>query len=68
MNELFRQALSLIEADVQWLNDAGQHCEDLSKKYSQEEQAKAKLVAEVYRERARVHRDLAARMHKQLKA
>jgi hypothetical protein len=34
MEELYKQALSLIEDDAHWLDDAGQHCEDLASELS----------------------------------
>jgi hypothetical protein len=65
MEELFREALSLIEDDVNWLRDAAQHCEDLASKLREEEKPKWRLVAAVYHERADVHKRLAEKMRQQ---
>ena len=65
MEELFREALSLIESDVHWLEAAGQHCKSLANKLPVAEQAEWGLLKEVYRERATLHSELAARMREQ---
>jgi hypothetical protein len=62
VEELFKQALSLIEDDAHWLDDAGQHCQDLASKLSEQERANWRLLTEFYRERAKSHRELAAKM------
>jgi hypothetical protein len=65
MEELFREALSLIEDDAKWLHDAAQHCEDLTSKLGEEEKSKWRLVTAVYHERADVHSRLAEKMRQQ---
>ena len=62
MEELFREALSLIESDVHWLEAAGQHCKNLANRLPEAEQAEWGLLKEVYRERATLHSELASRM------
>ena len=65
MQELFREALSLIESDVHWLEAAGEHCKKLANKVAEGEQAEWGLIKEVYLERAELHRELASRMREQ---
>jgi hypothetical protein len=65
MEELFREALSLIEDDVNWLHDAAQHCNDLASKLGEEDKTKWRLVATVYHERADMHSQLAEKMRQQ---
>jgi hypothetical protein len=62
MEELFKELLSFVEGDAKWWDDAAQHCERLAIKLSDEEKAKWELLAAVYHERAKVHRELVGKM------
>ena len=67
MIELYRQALALIEADATWLDDSVRHCQEVQTKLAEPEKSKLGLLCAVGRERAQIHRDLAARMRTELK-
>lgn len=62
MGELFEEVLSLLEGDAKWWGDAAEHCEELTSNLSAEEKAKWQLLVAVYQERAKVHRELVAKM------
>jgi hypothetical protein len=62
MEELFKEALSLIEDDAKWLDDAAKHCEDLASKLGEEEKSKWRLTTTMYHERAQRHRELVVKM------
>jgi hypothetical protein len=56
------QGLSLIEEDAGWWNDAAQYCENFAGSLTEEEKTEWQLLAAVYRERVKIHRQLAGRM------
>jgi hypothetical protein len=56
------QGLSLIEEDAGWWNDAAQSCENFSGSLTEEEKTEWQLLAAVYRERVKIHRQLVRRM------
>lgn len=62
MEGLFKEALTLVEDDARWLDDAAHHCESLISHLSEDEKSKWRLLTAVYHERAKTHRELAARM------
>ena len=67
MIELYRQALALIEADAKWLDDSVRHCQEVQIKLAEPEKSKLNLLCAVGRERAQIHRELAAKMREQLR-
>jgi hypothetical protein len=66
MIELYRQALELIEADATWLDDSVRHCQEVQLKLAEPEKSKLGLLCAVGKERAQIHRELAAKMREQL--
>jgi hypothetical protein len=67
MIELYRQALTLIEGDAKWLEDSVRHCQEVSSKVAEPERSKLVLLCAVGKERAELHRKLAAQMRAELK-
>jgi hypothetical protein len=58
VSEHLPEALSLIETDVKFLQDAAQYIEELASKLDSKERAEWSLVAAIYRERAKLHEDM----------
>ena len=67
MIELYREALTLIEGDAKWLDDSVRHCQEVQINLAEPERSKLGLLCAVGRERAQLHRDLAARMRAELR-
>ena len=62
MSEHLQEALSVIQTDVIWFEDAAKHVEELASKLDSREKAKWRLIATVYYERAKLHTDLLNRL------
>ncbi len=62
LDELLKEVLSVVEEDVQWWNDAAEYCEDFASNLPEEERVKWELLAAGYRERAKTHSQLSAKM------
>ena len=62
MSEQLQEALSVIQTDVKWLEDAAKHVEELASRLDSRERAKWRLIAAVYYERAKLHTDLLNRL------
>jgi hypothetical protein len=60
--EVSKEVMSVIEDNVKWLNDAARHFETLAHKLGEEEKSKWSLLTTVYRERAKLHEELAMRL------
>jgi hypothetical protein len=64
LEELLKEVLSFVEGDASWWDKAAQHVEELASGLPESEQAKWQLLAAVYRERAKAHTELVARIRK----
>jgi hypothetical protein len=54
--------VSFAEEDAKRWDDAANHCEMIAAKLSPDHRASLQLQCAVYRERAKMHRDLVAKM------
>ncbi len=66
MNELLKEALSQVEGDARWLDDAAQYFEDYASQLSEDEKAKWQLLAVVYRERAQASQSVVGKVRQNL--
>ena len=64
MEELLKEVLSFVEGDARWWDEAAQHVEELAIGLAEAKRTKWDLLAAVYHERAKAHRDLAERVRK----
>ncbi|HTP43290.1 MAG TPA: hypothetical protein VMJ13_01935 [Candidatus Acidoferrum sp.] len=62
MDKRFEELLTFIEEDSKRWDDAANHCDMIASQLAPEHRASLELQCAVYRERAKMHRDLAARM------
>jgi hypothetical protein len=56
------ELLSFIEEDAKRWDDAANHCETIAAKLPPDHRASLALQCAVYRERAKMHRDIVAKM------
>lgn len=66
MKELVEELLSFVESDAEWWNKVAQNCQELVRKVGSDEEARLLLLCEVYRERAKVHKDMVAKVRQRL--
>jgi hypothetical protein len=64
LEELLKEVLSFVEGDVRWWDEAAQHVEELANALPELQRTKWNLLAAVYHERAKAHRDLVASVRK----
>ena len=57
-----RELLSFVEEDAKRWDDAANHCEMIAARLPPDRRASLDLQCAVYRERAKMHRDLVAKM------
>ena len=62
LEDRLRELVSFAEEDAKRWDDAANHCEIIASRLSPEHRASLQLQCAVYRERAKMHRDLVARM------
>ena len=62
MDEHTEQLLSFTEEDAKRWDDAANHCERIAANLPLEHRAALELQCAVYRERAKMHRDLVAKL------
>jgi hypothetical protein len=62
VQELLRELLTFVEGNSKWWEEAAQNCADLANKRSDEEAAWLFLLCAVYHERAKLHRNIVAKM------
>ena len=62
MQELFREVLTFVEGNSKWWEEAAQNCADLANKRSDNEAGWMFLLCAVYHERAKLHRNIVAKM------
>jgi hypothetical protein len=51
VRDQLQEALSLLETEITWWQDAARHCEVIAAKLNEKEQAECMLMCAVYRER-----------------
>jgi hypothetical protein len=66
VSELFKEVLSIVECEVRWLEHAAQPYELFGGERRDAEKPAWDLLAAVYRDRARFHQALAAKMRGQI--
>jgi hypothetical protein len=59
---LLKELLSFVESDAKMWEKAAQHCEDRANELDKQRGAEWHLLCAVYRERAKLHGDLVAKM------
>lgn len=62
MDERTKELLSFIEEDAKRWDDAADHCEMIAAKLPPDRRASLELQCAVYRERAKMHRDVVAKV------
>lgn len=62
MDEHAKELLWFTEEDAKRWDDAANHCEMIAAKLPPEHRASLELQCAVYRERAKMHRDIVAKM------
>ena len=62
MDEHAKELLLFIEEDAKRWDDAANHCEMIAAKLPPDHRASLELQCAVYRERAKMHRDIVAKM------
>ena len=62
MDEPTKELVSFTEEDAKRWDDAANHCERIAGALPQEHRAALELQCAVYRERAKMHRDLVAKL------
>lgn len=60
--------MSFVDSDAKWFDDAAQHMKEVATKLDAVEKAKWEVLVAVYNERAKTHRELAARIRQRLGA
>ena len=65
VQELFMELLSFVEGNSKFWEEAAQNCADLANKRSDDEAAWMFLLCAVYHERAKLHRNIVAKMRQQ---
>ena len=65
MDEHAKELLWFTEEDAKRWDDAANHCEMIAAKLPPEHRASLELQCAVYRERAKMHRDIVAKMKAQ---
>jgi hypothetical protein len=66
MKEVVEELLAFVESDAKWWNDVAQNCQELLGKLGSDEEARLLLLCEVYRERAKVHKEMVAKARQRL--
>jgi hypothetical protein len=66
MDELLKEVLDFVEYDAKMWEDAAQSCEDHANDQDKQKGAEWHLLCAVYRERAKLHRELVAKMRHRL--
>ena len=66
MDELLKEVLSFVEYDATMWESAAQLCEDHANELDEQKGAEWHLFCAVYRERAKLHRELVAKMRLRL--
>ena len=62
MDEHTKELLSFVEEDAKRWDDAANHCERIASTLPPEHRAALELQCAVYRERAKMHRDIVAKL------
>jgi hypothetical protein len=62
LDERTMELLSFIEEDAKRWDDAANHCEMIASKLPPDHRASLELQCAVYRERAKMHRDIVAKL------
>ena len=62
MDERITELLSFIEEDSKRWDDAANHCEMIASKLPPDHRASLELQCAVYRERAKMHRDIVSKL------
>ena len=58
MEDMLKEVLTFVEGDARWWDEAAQHVEDMASNLPEIEKPKWQLLAVVYHERAKAHREL----------
>jgi hypothetical protein len=66
MEEIVEELLSFVESDAEWWNKVAQNCPELVSKVGGDEEARLLLLCEGYRERAKVHEEMIAKVRQRL--
>ena len=66
MEQLLKEVLSLTEGNATWLDNAAQHFERFAAQFDEDEKARWKLLAAVYRERVKVVQHVAGKVRQTL--
>jgi hypothetical protein len=64
LEERIQELMSFVEEDAKRWDDAANHCEIIAARLAPDHRANLQLQCAVYRERAKMHRDLVAKMRK----
>jgi hypothetical protein len=66
MEEIVEELFSFVESDAEWWNKVAQNCQELVSKVGADEEARLLLLCEVYRKRAKVHKEMIAKVRQWL--
>jgi hypothetical protein len=61
LEDKLKELLEFAEGDAKAWDDAAQHCEELANGLPESKRAECNLVCAVYRERAKLHREMVAK-------
>jgi len=64
LDERIQELMSFVEEDAKRWDDAANHCEIIAARLAPDHRANLQLQCAVYRERAKMHRDLVAKIRK----